>query len=89
MRKFGAIKSGTLINAVKNKRVYFIPRSPFSWVGKPASFTKLLGLRWLMDVLHKDALGLDIRREASEFYKLFLYADLNKDDLDFILNEKN
>ncbi len=42
-----------------------------------------------MDVLHKDALGLDIRREASEFYKLFLYADLNKDDLDFILNEKN
>ncbi|WP_173645667.1 ABC transporter substrate-binding protein [Campylobacter fetus] len=87
--KIWSDKKWNLINAVKNKRVYLIPRSPFSWVGKPASFTKLLGLRWLIDVLHKDALNIDIRREASEFYRLFLYVDLSKDDLDFILNEKN
>lgn len=78
-----------LINAVKNKRVYLIPRSPFSWVGKPASFTKLLGLRWLVEILHKDALQIDIRDEARKFYKLFLYTDLSDEDLDFILNEKD
>lgn len=82
-------KKWKLTNAVKNKRVYLIPRSPFSWVGKPASFTKLLGLRWLIETLHEEAFEIDIRDEARKFYKLFLYTDLSDEDLDFILNEKD
>lgn len=77
------------IKAVKEKRVYLIPRAPFSWVGKPASFTKILGFKWLVSKLHSDEFDINIRNEARDFYKVFFYTDLSDEDLDFILNAKN
>lgn len=75
------------LEAVKNKRVYLIPRKPFSWVGKPASFMRFLGIRWLVSKVYEDE-NIDIRDETKEFYKLFLYLDLSESQLDDILNTK-
>ncbi|MSN96874.1 ABC transporter substrate-binding protein [Campylobacter sp. FMV-PI01] len=82
-------KKWQLLDAVKNKEVYLIPRKPFSWAGKPASFMRYLGIRWLLQIFHPKIANLDIHQEAKEFYKLFLYLNLNNNDLSDILNEKN
>lgn len=36
------------IDAVKNKKVYFLPFGPFSWFDRPPSFMKILGLKWIL-----------------------------------------
>lgn len=77
------------LRAVREKNVYLIPRDPFSWVGKPASFMRFLGIRWLIETIHPDAFDIDIKQEAREFYKKFLYINLNNEDLKVILNENN
>ncbi|NLK66311.1 MAG: ABC transporter substrate-binding protein [Campylobacteraceae bacterium] len=81
-------KKWQLLDAVKNKEVYLIPRKPFSWVGKPASFMRFLGIRWLLEVLHPEISRLDMHQETKEFYKLFLYLDLNESEIKDILNEE-
>ena len=81
-------KKWQLLDAVKNKEVYLIPRKPFSWVGKPASFMRFLGIRWLLETLHPEISNLDIYKEIKEFYKLFLYLDLDEREIKDILNEE-
>lgn len=72
------------IKAVKNKRVYLIPRKPFSWLGKPASFMRFLGVIWLLDKVYPE-LNIDITEKTKEFYKLFLYFEPTKSEIDDIL----
>ncbi|MBE2898601.1 ABC transporter substrate-binding protein [Pasteurellaceae bacterium 20609_3] len=77
-----------VLDAVKNKQVFLIPRKPFSWVGKPASFMRFLGIRWLMKTLHPNEFAeINIRDEAKNFYQLFLSRELSESDLNDILNE--
>ncbi len=39
------------IRAVKERKVYLIPRQPFNWFDRPPSFMRLLGLKWLTNLL--------------------------------------
>ncbi len=66
------------IKAVKNKRVYLIPRQPFNWFDRPPSFMRLLGLKWLLNVLHPDVYPVDIVKETQIFFKLFLGVTLSQ-----------
>ncbi|QKF76108.1 ABC transporter substrate-binding protein [Arcobacter defluvii] len=75
------------IDAVKNRRVYFLPFGPFSWFDRPPSFMKLLGLRWLLSVFHPEVYKLDINKEAKEFYSLFLGIDLSDEQLNEIIGK--
>ncbi len=76
-----------LLKAVKNKKVYFIPKGPFSWFDRPPSFMKVMGFRWLSSILYPDIVKTNIKQEAKEFYKLFLNIDLNDEMLEEILGE--
>ncbi|MBE2896627.1 ABC transporter substrate-binding protein [Pasteurellaceae bacterium HPA106] len=77
-----------VLSAVKNKQVFLIPRKPFSWMGKPASFMRFLGIRWLLKTLHPNEFTqINIRDEAKQFYQLFLSRELSEADLNDILNE--
>ncbi len=80
-------KKWQLIDAVKNKKVYFLPKGPFSWFDRPPSFMKFLGLKWLISVFHPNLYQLDIQKEATKFYKLFLDMDLSKQQLDEIMGK--
>lgn len=60
------------IRAVKNKRVYAIPRFPFNWFDRPPSFMRLLGIKWLTHILYQDRYPLNLTGETKAFYKLFL-----------------
>jgi iron complex transport system substrate-binding protein len=64
------------VKAVREKRVYLVPRLPFNWFDRPPSFMRILGLQWLMGCLYPERYPLDIVREARTFYKLFLGVDV-------------
>lgn len=80
-------KKWQLIDAVKNKKVYFLPKDPFSWFDRPPSFMRLLGLKYVISILHPDLYELDIYEESKKFYKLFLDLDLNDSQIDDILGK--
>jgi iron complex transport system substrate-binding protein len=66
------------IKAVKNQRVYKIPRYPLNWFDRPPSFMRLLGARWLINKLYPQYCKLDIIEETKRFYSLFLKVDLDE-----------
>jgi iron complex transport system substrate-binding protein len=63
------------ITAVKEKRVYQVPRGPFDWFDRPPSISRILGVRWLGNLLYPDLYRYDIRAEVKAFYKLFYHFD--------------
>lgn len=60
------------VRAVKNKRVYPIPKYPFNWFDRPPSFMRLLGIQWLTNLLYPDRYVFALPKETKAFYKLFL-----------------
>lgn len=77
------------LKAVQNRRVYFIPQSPFNWFDRPPSFMRILGLQWLTAHLYPEVYGKDIAAATQEFYRLFLNVDLTPEQVTSILNGDN
>ena len=73
------------LKAVKNKQVYFIPKSPFSWFDRPPSFMKILGAQWLGNIVYKNIYDYDMEKETKEFYKLFLNVSLSNNEVKKLL----
>jgi len=73
------------IRAVREGRLYKIPRLPFNWFDRPTSFMRLLGLRWLTNRLHPDRYPFDPRADTRRFYRLFLGMEPGSNDLAEIL----
>jgi iron complex transport system substrate-binding protein len=82
MRKIPTDSKWTRLSAVKADRVYFIPRGPFSWLERPATYMRLIGVQWLANVLHPDYYPLDIKAESHKFMQLFFNLDLNDQQID-------
>jgi iron complex transport system substrate-binding protein len=77
------------LKAVQNRRIYFIPHSPFNWFDRPPSFMRILGLQWLTAHLYPEAYNRDIAATTREFYRLFLNVDLTPEQVTAILNGDN
>ncbi|MEN6462830.1 MAG: ABC transporter substrate-binding protein [Syntrophomonas sp.] len=73
------------IKAVKDGRVYQTPALPNNWVDRGPSVNRVLGVKWLANLLYPDVVKLDIRAEAKEFFKLFYNLDLTDEQLNYIL----
>lgn len=73
------------LKAVKNRNIYFIPKSPFSWFDRPPSFMKILGAQWLGNIVYKDIYNIDIEKRVKEFYKLFLNVSLSDNQVKNLL----
>lgn len=69
------------LRAVQNGRVYWIPRGPFNWFDRPPSFMRGIGLKWLLSVLYPQQYPIDMVQETHDFYRKFLWTDLNDDDI--------
>ncbi len=86
---YGEIKSDKRwqqVQCVKNGEIYSIPQAPFSWFGRPPSVVRLLGCMMLMKILYPSYVkNLDIRKEAREFYSLFLNYDISDEQLEELL----
>ncbi len=74
------------IRAVKSGRVYLIPHEPFNWFDRPPSFMRILGIKWLLNVLHPHRYPIDMVAATRAFYHLFLRVELSGQDAREILN---
>lgn len=69
------------IRAVRQGRVYLIPRTPFNWFDRPPSFMRILGLQWLMSRLYPREYPVDMVKEARNFYRLFLGVEVSEREM--------
>ena len=69
------------VRAVRQGRVYLIPRTPFNWFDRPPSFMRFLGLQWITHLLYPREYPVDMVKEAREFYRLFLGVEVSEKDM--------
>jgi iron complex transport system substrate-binding protein len=75
------------IRAVRNRRVYLIPDTPFDWMDRPPSFLRLMGAKWLAGVLYPNHGKGNLMSETKEFFKLFLGTSLSDTEIRTILKK--
>jgi iron complex transport system substrate-binding protein len=73
------------LEAVRKKRVHFVPDLPFSWLDDPPAPNRLIGLAWLGRLLYPSLFPEDIRAEARRFYALFYRQQPSDAQLDSLL----
>lgn len=64
------------LSAVKNGTYYEIPSLPYGWMCMPPSINRVLGIRWLGNLLYPEIYDYDMISEAQEFYRLFWHYEL-------------
>lgn len=73
------------IDAVKNGEVYSIPNEPFNWFDRPPSVNRILGVRWLGNIVYPEVFDIDIKQETKDFYKMFYHRELTDEEVEDIL----
>lgn len=74
------------VEAVKNKRVYLSPQSPFKWFDRPTGSNMIIGIPWTAKILYPDKFkNLDLKSEVKYFYKEFYHYDLSDDEVKELL----
>ncbi|MCD6258629.1 MAG: ABC transporter substrate-binding protein [Helicobacteraceae bacterium] len=76
------------LKAVKNKKVYLVPNTPFNWIDRPPSFMRIIGIEWLASKFHPKDYKVNLEEQIKKFYKLFLDVELSEEDIKQILGEK-
>jgi iron complex transport system substrate-binding protein len=75
------------LRAVRNKKVYLIPGQPFNWFDRPPSFMRLLGVKWLANLLYPKHYSINMVKETKMFFKLFLGVELKQQEARNILQQ--
>jgi len=70
------------IKAVQDRRVYEIPTGPFNWFDRPPAVSRLIGIRWVANLLYPEVYPFDFRFEVKRFYALFYNYQLSEAELD-------
>jgi iron complex transport system substrate-binding protein len=73
------------VKAVRDHRVYLLPRLPFGWFDSPPAANRLIGVRFLAATLYPDVFPHDLRETTSEFYRRFYHERLSEAQLDRLL----
>ncbi|MDR1545676.1 MAG: ABC transporter substrate-binding protein [Deltaproteobacteria bacterium] len=75
------------LRAVKAGRWRLVPRGPFSWLERPATYMRLIGAQWLANWLHPDLYPLDVKAELRVFLKLFFGLEADDQQIDELLTQ--
>ena len=73
------------IDAVKDGEVYEIPNEPFNWFDRPPSVNRIIGVRWLGNIIYPEVFDIDIKEETKDFYKMFYHYELDDEEVEEIL----
>lgn len=73
------------IRAVATDRVFLAPEYPFGWFDRPPSVNRLIGIRWLLNLLYPNAVKRDLRDAVGDFYDLFYHRRPSAAELDALL----
>lgn len=77
------------INAVKTGQFYEVPEGPYNWMGRPPSVNRVLGLKWLSNLLYPDIFEYDMKEEVKEFYSLFYHCDVTDTQIEELLSKSS
>jgi iron complex transport system substrate-binding protein len=69
------------LKAVQNNQVYEIPSTPYNWFDRPPSVNRIIGFKWLGNLLYPDIYQYDIAEEVKNFYKSFYHYELTDEEL--------
>ncbi len=64
------------LDAVKSGKTYVAPYTPYNWLGRPPSVNRILGVKWLGNLLYPELYDYDMVKEVKDFYSLFYHYDL-------------
>lgn len=79
----------TTLKAIQEGKIYEIPYKPFNFLDRPPSINRLIGIKWLGNLLYPEVYQYDMEKELKEFYELFYHIDLNQDQIhDILKNSK-
>ncbi|GAT33973.1 iron complex transport system substrate-binding protein [Terrimicrobium sacchariphilum] len=67
------------VKAVRDNRVYLVPRDPLNFIDRPPSFMRILGIQWLADVLYPDG-DADLVGETISFYRDYLHVAISAEE---------
>lgn len=73
------------LDAVKNKMVYRIPSEPYGFLSNPPSVNRVIGVKWLGNLLYPEKYTSDIKSDLKEFYELFYNSKIDDSKVDKIL----
>lgn len=73
------------IDAVKDKKVYGIPKTPFSWIDRPSGPNRLIGSVWLGELAYENSYSYDLKEEVKTFYDLFYHVELTDEEIESLL----
>lgn len=80
--------SWSQLDAVKNKRVYLSPQTPFKWFDRPTAANMIVGVPWVAKILYPDKFqNLNLVTEVKTFYSEFYHIDLSDDEIKKILTD--
>jgi iron complex transport system substrate-binding protein len=75
-----------LVAAVRNREVYETPQYPFSWLDRPPSANRIIGIKWLANLFYPEIFRYDMRQETRRFYETFYHVRLSEAQLDELLS---
>ncbi|MEG0896234.1 MAG: ABC transporter substrate-binding protein [Ruthenibacterium sp.] len=75
------------LKAVQEKCVYQIPSGPYNWLDRPPAINRIIGIKWLGNLLYPEQFQYDMVAEAKEFYSLFYHYDLSDEEAKTILEK--
>lgn len=61
------------VPAVRNKRIYVAPELPFGWVDAPPALNRMLGVEWLVRILHPETFPEPLGPRIVEFHRRFYH----------------
>lgn len=73
--------------AVKSGNIFKIPSAPYSFMSSPPSVNRMIGLKWLGNLLYPESYTGDTKEEIKDFYKLFYHISVTDGQLDTILKD--
>ena len=77
------------VSAVQAKRVYEVPGEPYPWLDRPPSVQRVLGVKWLGNLLYPELFDYDMIAETQRFYRLFYHYELTPDEAQALLSNSN
>jgi len=85
VKKFTEDKRYRNVKAVLDRKVFPIPKYPFSWFDRPPGVNRLIGIYWLSDLLYPESTNINIEEITREYYSLFYHVELSQDQLGSLL----
>ncbi len=73
------------LRAMRERRFYQVPTTPFNRMGRPPSFMRALAIQWLAKRFYPERFPWDREAETRAFYKLFLGVEPSDGQLAQIL----